>query len=159
MLFQKEKSAPKSKAHELLEAERAYRKGMTSVRDLIAPSAMRIDTNNLQVSGKFARTYFVLTYPRYISTDWLSPIINLDVAMDISLFIYPMETDGVMKKLRDKVGQLEASIAINQAKGEARDMVDREMFAAAINDDEVAAGANETTKICWNLVLAPFFVL
>src|SRR3990167_1386214 len=121
MLFQKEKSAPKSKAHELLEAERAYRKGMTSVRDLIAPSAMRIDTNNLQVSGKFARTYFVLTYPRYISTDWLSPIINLDVAMDISLFIYPMETDVVMKKLRDKVGQLEASIAINQDKGEVRD--------------------------------------
>ncbi|OGE74086.1 MAG: conjugal transfer protein TraC [Candidatus Doudnabacteria bacterium RIFCSPHIGHO2_01_52_17] len=94
---------------------------MTSVRDLIAPSAMRIDTNNLQVSGKFARTYFVLTYPRYISTDWLSPIINLDVAMDISLFIYPMETDVVMKKLRDKVGQLEASIAINQDKGEVRD--------------------------------------
>ena len=121
MLFQKEKSAPQSKAHELLEAERAYRKGMTSVRDLIAPSAMRIDTNNLQVSGKFARTYFVLTYPRYISTDWLSPIINLDVAMDISLFIYPMETDVVMKKLRDKVGQLEASIAINQDKGEVRD--------------------------------------
>ena len=121
MLFQKEKSAPKSNARALLEAERAYRKGMTSIKDLIAPSAMRIDTNHLQVSGKYARTFFVLTYPRYIATDWLSPIINLDVAMDISLFIYPMESDVVMKKLRDKVGQLEASISINEDKGEVRD--------------------------------------
>ncbi len=122
-LFNKKNSSatPKSLSHELLEAERAYQQGVTSLRDLIAPTAMQIESNYLQVSGKYARTFFVLTYPRYLSTNWLAPIVNLDVAMDISMFIYPMETDVVMKKLKNKVGQLEATIAMNQEKGIVRD--------------------------------------
>ncbi len=112
---------PKTVARELLEAEQAFRKGLTSLKDLIAPSAMKIEASYAQISGKYARTFFVLTYPRYLSSNWLSPIINLDVPMDISMFIYPMETDVIMKKLRDKVGQLQATIAMNQEKGEVRD--------------------------------------
>jgi type IV secretory pathway VirB4 component len=121
MLFKTKKPAEKSVARELLEAERAFRQGVASLRDLIAPSAMKIEANHLEISGKLARTFFVLTYPRYLTSDWLSPIINLDVPMDISMFIYPMETDVIMKKLRDKVGQLQATIAMNQEKGEVRD--------------------------------------
>src|SRR3989338_8446731 len=120
-LFSKIKSPEKSVARELLEAERAFRKGITSLRDLIAPSAMKVESNYLQVSGKYARSFFVLTYPRYLSTNWLSPVINMDIPMDISMFIYPMETDVIMKKLRDKVGQLSATIAMNQEKGAVRD--------------------------------------
>lgn len=111
----------KSVGRQLLEAEREYRKGLSSLKDLIAPSAMKIESAFVQVSGKYARSFFVLTYPRYLSTNWLSAVINLDVPMDISMFIYPMETDVVMKKLRDKVGQLQATIAMNQEKGEVRD--------------------------------------
>lgn len=115
------KSPTKSVGRELLEAEREFRRGLTTLRDLIAPSAVKVSSNYIQVSGKYARTYFVLAYPRFLSTNWLSPLINLDVPMDISMFIYPMETDVVMKKLRDKVGQLEATIAMNQEKGLVRD--------------------------------------
>jgi conjugal transfer ATP-binding protein TraC len=118
---QPKKPTKKNSAHQLLEAERAFRKGLTSVKDLIAPSAVRIEASYLQISGKFARTFFILTYPRYLSSNWLDPIINLDVPMDVSFFAYPMESDQVMKKLRDKVGQLQASIAINEDKGEVRD--------------------------------------
>lgn len=118
---QNKAKAPKSVGRELLEAERVYRKGLTSLRDLIAPSAMQIESTYVQVSGKYARTFFVLAYPRYLSTGWLLPIINLDIPMDISMFIYPMETDVIMKKLRDKVGQLEATISMNQEKGSVRD--------------------------------------
>lgn len=121
MIFKHKQSARENVEHELLEAERAFRKGVTSLKDLIAPSAMSVSSSHVEVSGKFARTFFVLTYPRYLSTNWLSPIINLDVPMDISMFIYPTETDVVMKKLRDKVGQLQASIAMKQDKGEVRD--------------------------------------
>ena len=120
-LFSKTKSPEKSIGRQLLEAERAYRKGISSLRDLIAPSAMKVESNYLQVSGKYARSFFVLTYPRYLSTNWLSPVINMDIPMDISMFIYPMETDVIMKKLRDKVGQLQATIAMNQEKGAVRD--------------------------------------
>ncbi len=121
ILNKKNSKASKSVARQLLDTEREFRKGLTSLRDLIAPSAMRVESNHLQVSSKFARTFFMLTYPRYLSSNWLGPIINMDVPMDISMFIYPMETDVVMKKLRDKVGQLQASISMRQEKGDVRD--------------------------------------
>lgn len=111
----------KSVGREILETEREYRKGLTTLKDLIAPSAVEIETSHMQISGKYARTFFVLTYPRYLSSNWLSPIINLDAPMDVSMFIYPMESDVVMKKLRDKVGQLQATISMNQQKGSVRD--------------------------------------
>lgn len=121
-LFKKQQNTPeKTVGRELLEAERAYRKGITSLKDIIAPSAVKIESSYIQISGKHARTFFVLAYPRYLSSNWLSPLVNMDVQMDLAMFIYPMETDVIMKKLRDKVGQLEASIAMNQEKGAVRD--------------------------------------
>ena len=116
-----EASAQKSTARELLEAEHAFREGLMSIKDLIAPAAMKISPSHLEVSGLYARSFFVLAYPRYLSTTWLAPIINLDIPMDVSMFIYPTEGEEIMKKLRDKVGQLEATIAINQEKGVVRD--------------------------------------
>src|SRR3989344_2270317 len=112
-LFRQKNKAEETVGHQLLEAQKEFKRGTTSLKDLIAPSAMKIESSYLEVSGKFARTFFVLTYPRYLSSNWLSPIINLDLPMDIAMFIYPMETDVVMKKLRDKVGQLQATISMN----------------------------------------------
>ncbi|HTL39369.1 MAG TPA: DUF87 domain-containing protein [Methylomirabilota bacterium] len=107
--------------HELVEKEREYRRGLATLRDLIAPSAFKVTQSYVEVSGKLARSFFVLSYPRFVSTDWLSPIINMDVAMDMSMFIYPMQTEEIMKKLKSKVGQLEASMRLSQEKGNVRD--------------------------------------
>jgi len=107
--------------HELVEKEREYRKGLNTLRDLIAPSAFRVNQNTVEISGKFARTFFLLSYPRFLSVDWLSPIINLDSEMDMSMFIYPMATDEIMKKLKSKVGQLESQMKLSQEKGNVRD--------------------------------------
>src|SRR3989344_2431594 len=119
--LKKNNEGSKSVAHELLEAERVYRKGVSSLKDLIAPSAMKIESSHVEISGKFARTFFVLAYPRYVSTSWLSPIINMDVAMDISMFLYSMETGVIMKKLRDNEKGLQATISMGKKKGEVRD--------------------------------------
>jgi type IV secretory pathway VirB4 component len=106
---------------QLLEKEKEYKQGLNTLRDLIAPSAFRVTQNSVEVSGKLARTFFVLSYPRFLSVDWLAPIISLDVAMDMSMFIYPMDTAEIMKKLRNKVGQLESSMKMGQEKGNVRD--------------------------------------
>ncbi len=116
----------------LLEVEKEYKSGLNTMRDLIAPSAIRINQNNLEISGKFARTYFVLSYPRYISVNWLAPIISLDSPMDMSMFVYPINTEEIMKKLRNKVGRLESDIAMNQEKGNVRDP----MLETALGDIE-----------------------
>src|SRR3989338_2049726 len=106
---------------ELLSKEREYKEGLNTLKDLIAPSAFRVSQSSVEVSGRLARSFFILSYPRYVSVDWLSPIINLDIEMDMAMFIYPMATDEVMKKLKSKVGQIEASMRLSQEKGNARE--------------------------------------
>ncbi|MBX4205192.1 MAG: DUF87 domain-containing protein [Candidatus Doudnabacteria bacterium] len=105
----------------IFEAEKEYKTGLNTLRDLIAPAAFLVNTNNVEISGKLARSFFVLSYPRFISVNWLAPIIGLDSAMDMSMFIYPMDTAEIMKKLRNKVGQIESSISMNAEKGNVRD--------------------------------------
>ncbi len=106
---------------EYIEEEKAFRRGVVTIRDLIAPSAMQIDPKYLILSGKFVRTIFVITYPRYISVGWFAPIINLNSTFDISMFFYPVSTAVVLKQLKKKVGALEAQIISDAEKGAARD--------------------------------------
>ena len=103
------------------EAKRVYEEGISTIKDLIAPAAMEITFNYLKMEDYYVRTLFVFTYPRYVNTSWLSPVINYDVTMDISMFIYPVETKEVMQNLRKKVGQMESSWMINREKGKVRD--------------------------------------
>ncbi len=117
---------------QLVEKEREYRSGLNTLRDLIAPSAFRVSQNTVEVSGKYARSFFILSYPRFISVDWLSPIINLDTPMDMAMYIYPMDTADIMKKLRSKVGQLESSSRLSAEKGNVRDP----MMQTALQDIE-----------------------
>jgi conjugal transfer ATP-binding protein TraC len=113
--------AETQRATEQQEAEAIYRQGIVSLRDLIAPPSMEVTGDHVRIGTRFARTIYVYGYPRQIFTGWLSPIINLDEILDISLFIYPVESQVVLNNLRRKVGQLEASYAINQEKGRVRD--------------------------------------
>jgi len=95
--------------------------GPPSLADLIAPSALEINSNYLQINGKFCRTFFVFTYPRHLATNWFSPILNLDKEMNISMFIHPADTSIVLNQLRKKVTQVQSQISIEQEKGKVRD--------------------------------------
>lgn len=108
-------------ARETLEEERIYRRGVVSVRDLIAPSALEINANHLKLGELFVRTIFVYEYPRYIAVGWFAPIINMDVAADISMYFYPVKAAVILKQLKKKVGVLEAGIISAAEKGAPRD--------------------------------------
>lgn len=107
----------------ILEAEKIFKEGIASIRDLIAPSSFEINYDHLKLDGLFCQTYFVYTYPRYIDTNWLSPLVNYDVTMDVSQFIYPISSEAIMKVLRTKVAQIQSSIRISSEKGNVRDPV------------------------------------
>lgn len=94
--------------------------GATTVQDIIAPALFKTTPNYLLLNNTYVKTFFVYTYPRYLQTNWLSPVINYDVSMDLSMFIYPQETREVMESLRKKTGQLESSRTIEQEKGLVR---------------------------------------
>ncbi len=102
-------------------AKETFEKGLASVRDIIAPPSMEIERDHIEIGDQFIRTLFVYAYPRYLYTNWLSPIINYDATIDISMFIYPVESKTVMDNLRKKVGQIESSLAIESEKGKLRD--------------------------------------
>lgn len=105
----------------LIESERTYRKNVSTVLDLISPSAIDVTTGHLQIGTKFARCFFVLVYPRIVMSGWLESIINSDLPLDLSIYIYPEGSGEVLKELRKKVGKIQASIQINQERGGARD--------------------------------------
>lgn len=97
------------------------RQGLTSVRDIIAPASFVVTPNYIQIGSYYTKTLFVFTYPRYIETNWLSPIINYDMTMDIGMYIHPLETKDVMVELRNQVGKLESTLSIDTEKGKPRD--------------------------------------
>ena len=106
---------------ELIEEEKAFRRGIISIKDLIAPPSLQVFPGHLILGEKFVSTIFVINYPRYISVGWFAPIINLNSTFDISMFFYPVASAVVLKQLKKKVGALEAQIISDAEKGAARD--------------------------------------
>ncbi|MDR0887475.1 MAG: DUF87 domain-containing protein [Candidatus Nomurabacteria bacterium] len=106
--------------------------GIASLQDLIAPSSLEIKSTHFIMGTKFGRTLYVYGYPRSLYTGWMSAIINLDEVLDVSMFVYPVGSDVVLKNLRKKVAQLEASYQVNAEKGKVRDPE----IEAAIGDAE-----------------------
>lgn len=105
----------------LLESEKNYRKDTTTIRDLIAPSSVNIMSGQMELGTKLIRSFFVLTYSRIITSGWLEGIINADIPIDLSIYIYPEDSGDVLKDLKNKVGKIQASLQINAEKGMARD--------------------------------------
>jgi type IV secretory pathway VirB4 component len=125
LLEKEKKELEQTAAQEIisLEEEKVYREGVVSLKDIIAPSAFNVESNFIQLGTTFCRTIFVMSYPRYISIGWSSPVINLSLNMDISMFFYPIKAAIILKQLKNKVGALEAQINADAEKGAPRDPI------------------------------------
>lgn len=104
----------------LAEVEKEFKEGITTLKDLLAPSSLRFTNSYFELNGKFARTFFALAYPRFLSSNWLSFIINSESALDVSMFIYPIDSGVILKKLKSKVGEVGSQIMMEQEKGLVR---------------------------------------
>lgn len=113
--------AQQQRAREEQEVHAAFQKGITALRDFIAPSSIEFSAGHFQLGTRMARTFYVYGYPRSVNTGWLSNLVNLDEVLNLSMFIYPVESQVVMENLRKKVGQLEAGLQIDAEKGKVRD--------------------------------------
>ena len=90
------------------------------IKNLIAPAAIKINSNSIQVGQYLARTIFVVSYPKYLSTNWFSPVITLDREFNVSLFISPLPTPDVLKKLKKKSAEIQAKMMDEEKKGNTR---------------------------------------
>lgn len=96
-------------------------KGTVSVKDLIAPSFVEVDFNNLRIEEKYYRTLFVVGYPRYVSANWLYSIITFDHPLYISMFIYPTESKVVLDEMKRKIAEMEATVETDIKAGKVVD--------------------------------------
>lgn len=98
-----------------------YKAATLELQDVIAPSALQITPRSLNLGDKIARTFFVISYPRYLTDNWFSPIINLDKIFDVSIFIHPIETAEILKSFQKKVAEVQSQISVRESKGLVRD--------------------------------------
>jgi len=93
------------------------------IKDIIAPAGLQVDSGYLKLGDKFVKTFFIFTYPRYLSSGWFNAIINLPELLDISIFVHPVDTAMALRNLRKKTAQIEAQVIEHQEKGLVRDPV------------------------------------
>jgi type IV secretory pathway VirB4 component len=93
------------------------------LNDLIAPSFLEVTQNYVKIGERLAKSYFIFSYPRYLNMGWLSPIINMNIPMDISFFMHPVDSESILRKLRKKVTEVQAEIMEKEEKGQIRDPV------------------------------------
>ncbi|MBU6389979.1 DUF87 domain-containing protein [Patescibacteria group bacterium] len=109
-----------------------YEAGVLELKDVIAPSAMKVSPRELNLGDKIARTFFVISYPRFLSAGWFSPIINLDKVFDIAVFVHPIDTATVLRQFQKKVAEVQSQINERAKKG----MVRNPMLDTAYQDLE-----------------------
>lgn len=112
--------------------EEIYQAATLELQDVIAPSALQINSKNLNLGDKIARTFFVISYPRFLTDNWFSPIINLDKVFDVSIFVHPIETTEILKTFQKKVAEVQSQISVRENRGLVRDP----MLDTAYNDLE-----------------------
>lgn len=98
-----------------------YQSAQMELKDVIAPAAVSVESKQLLLGDTIARSYFVISYPRYLNDNWLSPVINLDKIFDISIHINPLDTTKVMQEFQRKVAEVESQIMVREEKGQVRD--------------------------------------
>lgn len=91
------------------------------LKDIIAPSALKVSPREINIGDKVMRSFFVISYPRFLGESWFAPVINLDKVFDISLFIHPVETAKVLKQFQKKVAEVQSQISAREQKGLVRD--------------------------------------
>ncbi len=101
--------------------EEIYESAKLELQDIVAPSALKIEPKSINLGDKIARTFFIISYPRYLSDNWFSPIINLDKVFDVSIFIEPVDTSQVLRQFQKKVAEVQSQINTREARGMVRD--------------------------------------
>lgn len=86
-------------------------------QNTIAPPSIEVDFSDIKIGDTFYRTLYVVGYPRYVSANWLSPLINFNHSLDVTMYIYPSESKGTLDQLRRRIAEMEAEISSDIQRG------------------------------------------
>jgi hypothetical protein len=120
------KSKPSSAPTELRTGEkveenkpksRDFVEGLVSTKDIIAPSALEVDTDFIKIGNKYYRTVFTVINRRFVEINWLSTLINFDASLAVSMYIYPSDGKEILDDLRRKITEMEAELTTDIQRG------------------------------------------
>src|SRR3989339_710072 len=101
--------------------EKIYESANLELQDVIAPSALKIESKSINLGDKIARTFFFISYPRFLSHNWFSPIVNLDKVFDVAIFVHPIDTSLALRQFQKKVAEVQSQINVRESRGVVRD--------------------------------------
>lgn len=127
----------------VLKKEDEYRKGLAVVKDLIAPAAFRVTPSYLEIGETFSKTIFVMAFPRFLSVNWFSPVINVDFPINISIFIHPVDSNKILKGLLKSTTQIQSRINLEAESGKVRNPM---LESALENVEELRTKLQEGTE-------------
>ena len=100
-----------------------YRTAKLQLQDILAPAALEVSSKSIKIAGKTSRTFFVMSYPRFLTDGWLAPIVNLDKVFDVGIHIHPIPTEKILSEFKKKVAEVQSQINIRESKGLVRDPI------------------------------------
>ncbi|MDD3614346.1 MAG: ATP-binding protein [Candidatus Pacebacteria bacterium] len=109
--------------NEKIQIPKVSKTGPHTIAEILTPPALEIESNYLRLGDLYVKTYYIISYPRYLTTGWFSPILNIDQTVDVSIFVHPIDSGTALKQLRRKVAQVEAQIMEKEEKGTVRDPI------------------------------------
>ncbi len=98
-----------------------YGAATIELQDILAPSAVEINSGFIKIGDKIAKSYFTMSYPKFLTEGWLAPIINLDKIFDVSIHVSPINTAVIMKEFQKKVAEVQSQIYAKEKSGMVRD--------------------------------------
>src|SRR6266702_8149542 len=112
-----ERTAPQGLSLE----ERRFALGTRSLADLLAPAAVEVARDHVQLEYQYARVLVVIGYPRSVSPGWLTPLLEFEHPIEVSMHVQPLETASIVKLLSHKLVQLQSSRLVDLRGGRLAD--------------------------------------
>lgn len=127
------KTTPAVVPEKAKEGERQFVDGLVSTKDIIAPGSLEVDFEYVRIDNKYYRTLFITGYPRFVGINWLSPLINFDASLNVSMYIYPTDGKEILDDLRRKIAEMEAEINTDIQRGRVVDPSTQAKLEDALN--------------------------
>lgn len=119
-----------------------FSRGLVTIQDIIAPEAIEVDFTYQKINSTYSRTIFVAGYPRTVPANWLSPLINFPHQLDVSMFIFPVDSGEILENLKRKITEMEAEIQSDIRSGKISNInTEVKLDDARVIREQLAKGA------------------
>jgi len=127
-----------------LEKIKEFSRGLVTIQDIIAPEAIEVDFTYQKINSSYSRTLFVAGYPRTVPANWLSPLVNFPHQLDVSMFIFPVDSSEILDNLKRKITEMEAEIQSDIRSGKISNInTEVKLDDARLIREQLAKGAEK----------------